>query len=454
MRWKTTLILLAAAIGIGAYLSLYELKQPDVAARKRRQATILNIEPEAVTQITLDLPQAKTTLTRGEIGWTITPHDVRADGALIENLLNSASPLTAERTLSPAADHPLNLKDFGLDPAVGWVTVVTKTATHTLLFGNPTAVGNSRYLKLANQPKVFVVPHYVFSSVDKPLTDFRDHFLIRTNSWLCQELRVKSPTVSYALLRKDNDWRMTAPQEDAADRSAVDALLGRLERLQIRRFVNDAPEGQPDTWGLQQANVEMVVRSGDAKEGITLSFGAKLADDASLIYAKRSDEKPLYAVAQKDLEDFLRDPNTLRQKAFVDFFTANVTQVSLQWGETTWVIQRESDGQWKRQGEKEPLDKTKVEGFLNMLADGRIDTFVEKTENLAQYGLDKPAGKLELTVNDQTEVQQAVLGKPVSGSQARYAQLMPRNILVTLPETVVNLLATMKPEELALAPSR
>ncbi|MBI3010049.1 MAG: hypothetical protein HYY57_03585, partial [Candidatus Omnitrophica bacterium] len=66
MRWKTTLILFISVIGLGAYISLHEIKQPLPQEKEQLAKQVLSIAPESVTQIALDLPQAKITLTRNQ----------------------------------------------------------------------------------------------------------------------------------------------------------------------------------------------------------------------------------------------------------------------------------------------------------------------------------------------------------------------------------------------------
>ena len=86
-------MLLTATIGIGAYLSLYELRQPPTEERERRSKQVVDIPAEAITQIALDLPRAKLTLTRREHGWTLSPTGFRADESLVQRILGDLAPL-------------------------------------------------------------------------------------------------------------------------------------------------------------------------------------------------------------------------------------------------------------------------------------------------------------------------------------------------------------------------
>ncbi len=46
MKWKTTLILLAVVVALGAWIKFYESKSPNTEEAKRRAGNVLNFEKE------------------------------------------------------------------------------------------------------------------------------------------------------------------------------------------------------------------------------------------------------------------------------------------------------------------------------------------------------------------------------------------------------------------------
>ncbi len=482
MRWKSTLVLLVATVGIGAYISLYEIRQPTPEERERRFKYVLDISPDAVTNIVLDLPLAKATFTRTGSEWRLSTKNVRANGTLINQLLTEASPLLAERVLGGSPEQPLDPKAFGLDPATGWVTLATDTTATTLLIGDATPVGENRYMKRADRPEIFVVSSAVFQTINQPLESYRDPLLIRFAGWLAQELAVASPTVSYTLMRRDNDpstrttalaggallgvvpsepldsaplrsgrvpslsrddWQLTRPYADRADHTSVNTLLSRLGAMQIKRFVDDAPNvEQLSTWGFDQPRAELSLRYGDAATPATLFFGHALPEDAALVYAKRSDEPSLYAVAAAEVDRLLQDPNELRAKACFQFFTGNVTKVQLVWPQNEWTLERNEASEWHAAGQEGALDTNRVEMFLNSLADVRVERFVDEVlSDLARYDLTPPKGSVTLWTSDTDAVQRLDVGAAVEDSKNLYGRIEGRTPIVVLPERLAELLA-------------
>ena len=100
MRFNTTAVLVLAMIGLGAYLSLYEIRQPPPEEREQLSKVIVTLAPEQATQLALDLPTAQATLTRHDGLWRLSPQGFRADEGLISKILIRLNPLMAERTLA------------------------------------------------------------------------------------------------------------------------------------------------------------------------------------------------------------------------------------------------------------------------------------------------------------------------------------------------------------------
>lgn len=443
MRWKTTLALLVATVGIGAYLSLYELRQPSPEEREQLSKQVVNVPPDAATQLVVDAPQAKVTLTRRGNTWALSPAGFRADGSLVNRILSDLSPLTAERVLSGSKERPLDLKAFGLDPAAAWVSVVATGTPTTFLIGETTALKGNRYLKVTGRAEVFVVSSALLDDANQPAEKFRDPFLLRVDTWQADRLTVAATTQPFSVAKTDAAWHLTEPLADLADRSEINALLGTLSDLAIKRFVEDAPQvEQLSDWGLDNPKAEIAVHQEDgAAAGVTLFFGAPVDGEPSLLYAKRSDEPPLYAVAAADVEAFLRNPQDLRARACVEFFSTDVKKVEVARESSRWTMER-TDGQWKAEGADAALDSTRVDEFLRNLSGLRIGGFLDDTPaDLAQYGLNPPAGAISVWTIARDEPQRLLVGAPIESSEGRYGRIEGRAPVVTLPAAAWELLS-------------
>lgn len=453
MHWRTTVVLLLATVGIGAYISLRDLRQPTREERDTLTKQVVNVAPDSVTQVTLQVPTGKIVVERAGSGWRLMPQGVRADESRIAGLLDQTSPLTAQRVLSGPPEKPLDYAAFGLSPEAGSVTLTAKGRAITVLFGDTTPVGTSRYAKRADRPEVYVVPATLFDESDVPLEQWRDPFLVPVKNWTAEALTAAAPRASFALQRRGESWSLTQPLEDRADRGEVTTLLNRLGSLRIARFVDDAPPAERlSEWGFDQSTAELTLTI-QGSQPITVFFGKPLPDPAGggagaagMVYAKRSDEPALYAVAASDVDALLIDPHSLRSKACFDFFTSQVTKIDLEEGATRWTAVKR-DGRWTLEGTNEPLDERRVEDWLNTAADLRLGGFVEEAPTeLARYGLAPPRGTLTLWMEGADAPQRLFVGDAIEKTTNRYGRIEGRLAVVRLPEIITALLAaTLEP---------
>jgi hypothetical protein len=453
MRWKTTVVLLIATIGIGAYLSLYEIRQPPPEDRARLAQQVVRLTADEVTQLVLDLPNVKVTLSREGTTWRLAPQQLRADPALTSKLLGALDPLIAERILSGSAEQPLNPNSYGLDPAVGWMSVVSPAGPTTLLFGETTPVAGNRYVQVKGRPEIFVVSAGLFDDANQALEQFRDPLLMRVDTWQADGLTVVAAGSSFTLTRTARAWQIAStgltgphpspeqPWTDIADRGEVTALFQRIAGVSIERFLEETPLAeQAATFGFDQPRAEVTLQQKD-QPSVTLFFGKPLPDNNSLLYAKRSDEPALYAVTSANVEVLVRDPHGLRSKQCFDFFTSEVTKVEVVREQTRWLIQRSQD-QWKAEGEDAPLDQERIEQFLDELGDLNLSGFVDDAPvSLSAYGLDPPAGTISVWTIGDTPIQRLLVGSAIDNSSNRYGRIDGRPAVVRLPEAASDPLA-------------
>jgi hypothetical protein len=315
----------------------------------------------------------------------------------------------------------------------------------TLLIGETTAVQGNRYLQVSGRPQVYVVSSGLFDDANLTPEQFRDTQLVRFDSWLVDELALTSPHLAFAVQRLGRAWHLTKPFQDVADTNEVRTVLTNLSGITITRFVEEAPQvEQLSTWGFDHPQAEVTVRqAGERPLAATLFFGNPLPDDASLVFAKRSDEPTLYAVPASAVETLLKDPQGLRAKICFEFFTFNVTKLALSREGSSWTIGKGDDGTWKAEGTDTVLETAKVGDLLKRLADLRLIEFVdEKPSDLARYGLEPPFGTLSIWVTGEEVPQRLLVGSTLEGATERYGRIEGRQPVVKLPATITDLLGT------------
>jgi len=449
MRWKSTLVLLILAIGIGTYVALYELKTPTREEQEALAKQVVRLAAEEVTNLLVEFPEVKVSLGRTNGSWYLKgPLTARAEELVVQRILDELNLLEAERVLEGSNDKPLALAEFGLEPPRGRLGVIAGERAITLAFGDETVVGENRYLKPADSPKVFVVAPWLFDTLNQPLDAYRSHELLVFETWKVERITVASPRASYTLLNESNPaaggagrWRLTEPVTDDADSVSVSGTLSTLRNLRIERFVNDAPQVEqlPD-WGFETPYAHITM-TGEA-QSLEVFIGNPTMDNPDQRYAKRIDEPTIYAVSTPSVDELLQDPQTLRSRTVLDFFASHVTKLRLRWQDHAWTLEQTS-GKWTLGGGNTDVDSSKVEEFLWKISDTKLTRFVEDAPpDLARYGLDPPQGEIRVWVTDQEESQQLLIGDVLDQGQTRYGRIVGRAGVVELPETINDLLAT------------
>ncbi len=450
MRWKTTLTLLIATVALGAYVSLYELRQPGPEEREQLASQVANILPDEITGLELRTRTGTTSLRQINGAWRVTqPIDARADDAAVRRILNHFAPLEADRTLRPAKGKPLNLAEFGLAPPVTSIAVTTPKGTTRLDIGESTAVGEGRYATRPGQPEVYIIPAAVFDDVNKPPSDLRSHDVFDFKSWDADRLSVMSLINSFTLTKEKERWLISTPVFDAADQQAADRLLDTVAKLPIERVIADDPKVEDlPQWGFDMPTAHLVVLVANRPMPVDLYIGKATSDQPDQLYAKRVDERAIYAVSKARVDALLVDPSTLRSRACFVFLEPKVARVHHEWQGARWSLENH-DGQWVNVSTGKPVDAARVADLLGKLRDLRLTRFMQDGgQNLARYGLDPAESVIAVQLSQSDETQQLLIGAESGDGKNRYGFLPSRKIVVELPGSILELLG-MKIETLS-----
>ncbi len=454
MKWKTALVLFITTLAVGSYVSLYELKRPTVERQRELHRQVLRISPDEATGLSVALPAVTATLERRDAAWHLSrPLSTRAEASQVERTMMLLDPLEAQDILEGSSQHPLALAEYGLEPARGTLTVTAGSRTTTLLFGETTAVGGNRYVKLQDSPNVCVVDAELFNALNQPLDAWRSHAVLDFDASLASQVSVASATVSYTLTHEADRWAMNAPFADAADSAAVAALLAKLRDLRAERFVSDAPTAEElAAWGLQTPAAHIAIGLGQDRAPAELSVGNAAADTPAFFYAKRPDGPTVYLVAKASIEALFQDPQTLRSHALFELFNGQAAKIHVEGPQVSWTLEA-ADGVWKDEAGTQDVDATKVGNWLGKLQEMKFTRVVEdQPQDLTRYGLAPPAGTIQLWLKDEEAPQQLLMGNFIASGKTRYGMISGRPSVVELPETTSELFAT-KPDAFTTEPS-
>ena len=176
---KSFLILVALALGLGAYIYFVEMKrEPGDASLKKPD--VFTVDTEKVEEVELrSAAGSVTTLKKNGALWQIVaPETLDADEAEISSVLSTLKSLEVQRTLE---EKPASVAAYGLEPprmTVGF-RAGGETAMQRLQIGNKTPTGGDLYARIEGQPQLFLISAYLEDSLNKTTFALRDKSVLK-----------------------------------------------------------------------------------------------------------------------------------------------------------------------------------------------------------------------------------------------------------------------------------
>jgi hypothetical protein len=337
--------------------------------------------------------------------WQITsPMPLPADQSAVSSLLGTFSSFNSERLVEEKAN---NLAPYGLDaPKLEVALTERDNKTQRLLLGDNTPAGNGIYAKLDGDPRVFTIPGYDKTSIDKSANDLRDKRLVTVNPVKISQVDLVAKKQEMAFGRNKDEWQIVKPKPLRADGTQVDELVRALTDAKIELPPSGTPG--PDTQGSNDQKkmaaafasaTPVAVAKVTAESGTQELQVRKSKDD---YYAKSSAVEGIYKVPStlgqaldKNLEDF-------RNKKLFDFGSDDLNKIEIHDGSKASFLTRSGEDWWS--GSAKKMDAGSVQDLIDKIRDLSASKFVDS-------GFTASLIDLTVTSNDGKRVEKVAISK-------------------------------------------
>ncbi len=401
-RGRSTLLLLLVALGLGAYIYFVEMKRgpSDTAAPADR--VFAELDAGAISELTLRAANGdETTVQRDGAGWRMTaPVATKADATEVSGVTSNLASLDLSRVIDEA---PADLGVFGLDAPRIAVSFTTDTGTQRLLVGGRTATGGDLYAKLDSSPRVFMIPSWLETSLDRTTFQLRDKAVASFDRTRVDSLSIIGTPGTIELVKQGEQWTIRQPISARADAGAVDTLLSRLSSGQIQAVVADEP-ATLDVYGLAPPRTTVTAAAGDEVLAQVL-VGSPSGDTA--VHMKDEARPVVFTVDASLAADLERAVGSYRNKTLVSG-AASAKQVTLVRGGTTQAFDRTPAGEgggaapsWSHTGAESPVAPDQIAEFMSRLQTLRAESWETRV----------PAGAVDvatITVVSEADVTEVV----------------------------------------------
>jgi Domain of unknown function (DUF4340) len=392
MRFRTTLILLIIAVGLGAYIYFVELPKATQEAKKKN---LLDFTADNVTEVTLTYPDRTIVLDKKDDKWRLTkPLDAAADDTSVHNLINAIAGCEVKREL----DKPeKDLSIYGLDKPNPTIKVRLKDKElPTILVGKNTPVGFSTYVSLDDDKKIRLTSSSFKSGMDKQVKDLRDKTILAFADDEVTQIGVHGSHQSFDLTKKDNQWSIDQPASYPADAATVRSYLSTLRSMRAIDF--PAEQAQDLTpYGLEAPRLAVVLHLGK-NEQKTLLVGKE--NEKKEIFVKVAETPTIYTVSNWVFRDLDKNLKDFRDKTILAFDQDAVRAVEVKYADGRSVkLVRSQDGKWSVEGAGAAKSlETAISQYLSDAHDLKgYDIAADKPASLADFGLQPPLISIAFT---------------------------------------------------------
>jgi hypothetical protein len=413
-------------LSLAVYFGVYKTKQ-DEARADFEAREVLRFDKEKVVRLQLEKGGNITTVERTGRDekdlpeWKVVePVKDTGDNTSINSLLGVVDRLESEQVI--AAKDRESLEVYGLDPPRGKIVLTLEDgSSYILQVGKKSTFDNRLYVQRVGDEDVLLVKGYLEKSLLKQTFDLRRKELVRFEKSLVRQLSLSSAGAKIDLKKEGDDWNITAPLEDRADKGEVDKILNTVLNLRATRF----PLGEKlglEIYGLKPAEVTVEVFVGPdmAPSSVVLGRG-QLKPNLGKVFAKLQPGGPVAAVREYQLKNLQKTPFDLQAKAPLEFESKQVFKIKSASDQSLIVLEKEEEEQESRKVEVWSLVSPrsakakgyKVNSFLSGLAGLRAVKFAGEKQkvDLAMFGLDKPTRTITLYDREDRELGVLKIGK-------------------------------------------
>jgi hypothetical protein len=390
---RSTIALVVVLAGLGAYMYFVTSKLPEGGdSAKKAEKVFAGLDATKIEEIKLTSAAGDaTTLKKDATGWqVVAPITARADNAETTSVTSALAAAEITRVID---ENPSSLNEYGLsNPRIEVDFKASGDKDYRkLLIGEKTPTGAGLYAKRNDEKKVFSIPAFQETSLNRTTFDLREKELLKFDRDKVDGLDI-SAGKTLTIAKESGGWKITKPVQTTADFGSVEGLVGRLQSAQMKSWVADeASAADLKKYGLDKPEATVNLNLGSARA--TLTIGGKAADNT--VYARDASKPAVFTVESSLLDELKKGADEYRRKDLFEFRPFNATHIELSRNGQTVVLDRvkgqgeNAADKWHRASPNPgDVDKEKMDSLLSKLSNMRAASFVEST---AKTGLDKPA---------------------------------------------------------------
>lgn len=383
-RQKNLLILGGVLVALCAVIAIVSGVEKHIDKISTVSEDIVNIDVDALTQISWTADSKTLTFVKGDNGWTQSVDDAfPVEQEKISNLLEHFAPLTASFVIEDVEDFG----QYGLDDPTATATLTTADGDTTLQFGTYSTMDSKRYVTLGDGT-VYLIDDDVTEALSSDHDDFMQTDAVPDYDTIDSIVATGETAFTASYLPDEthtytDDYDYYAVDDDSytalAD-SKIKSFITKLKNLDYTDYLTyRASAADLSVYGMDAPTETFTVTYTKDKEQDSFALAFAKGQDDGNYYFRMGDSEIICKMDEDDYNDITATTaDTLRPDEALSLDWDSVTSVEFTLDDTTYTI--------THKGDKYTLDGTEVDfDDIQSAVDGLdINTYNTETSNKKQ----------------------------------------------------------------------
>jgi hypothetical protein len=404
MKFRTTLILMAAFLALLAFVLLFESRSK---GKKATEEKLVDLSSDDVQKISLKKEEETIIFKKDDKGeWLIVePLEAKADTYEVNRLAQDFSSLKIERVVESEGGDPAKY-EIPKKELTLWYK--DREEPVKLLIGLENPLDKTLFAKREDDPRIVLLPSDLKSTLDKTVFDFRQKDIFKFETQDVKNIKLRAKDIAWEAQKKEEDWYFLKPVSALAKKSRMEDVLRALSGLRAKKFLSEQKqEADLEKHGLKDSEYAVTLALPSSNQEVTFI----LHKDGDKVFATTSLSSKIVEAESQVLTDIEKKVEDLREKQVVVFNTWEAARVQVKKAGLALVVAKGKDDKWFFESPaKEEADRSKVETFIRKIESLEASEFIDSPAGLEDYGLAPPQAEITIwTKHDETEKQVQVL---------------------------------------------
>ncbi|MFH0960343.1 MAG: DUF4340 domain-containing protein [Pseudomonadota bacterium] len=419
MRLPKLMVYLCVLLAILLYIFLVEFRYKKAESEnKEKTSRLLQLEKDSIAEIKIVRSEDEPIrIAKNEANaWrVVSPLDTPADTSTVDRLIASAISAQPEKIV---LEKNTDWNTYGLEKPSLSLFFSAKGKTSEISFGASNPSKSSYYVRVQDDPRLFLVADTLEKSLNKSLFNVREKAVVKFSPEEITEIEIIHEGQQTDLKKTEGKWRITHPMDTRANTAIIRSFLTNLKDLKAQEII-DTPSNGNNSNILNESLNKIAFKGRDFSKTLTFGVDRNQTEESKTpghsLYVSVSGQTPVYVVDGKFFERNKMNIESLRDRSITSFEPIDVQKIEIEFMNKKWLLAKSSDNKWNMQAPDkiDELEDWLVSGLLWSIRDLNFKSeIIPVPEDLSHYHLDNPQLRIWLHQKESSSPTNIRMGWP------------------------------------------